>query len=206
MNEVLCMNCLIQSFSTELGTKDKLQDVFRSGKAENKKSSANILDTSYKLQKNTQLKNQSNASFDSIGISSQFNIETGKKPNFRKLCSVVALKLGFNVNSLGTKLLIDAILFLYNNNIDDCSMEIIYNMLSQKYNVKYQKIKWSMENSMKSMRRYYDEELLYHIFPEYDGRLLNAKYIIVLGVYELREHFTPAGYTKERIEKILNSE
>lgn len=205
MNEVLCMNCLIQSFSTELGTKEKIQDVFRSEKAEKQKSSTKILDTNYKLQKKAQLKNQSCTSFDSIGISSEFNKEIGKKPNFRRLCSVVALKLGFNVNSFGTKLLIDAILFLYNNNIDDCSMEIIFNMLSQKYNEKYQKIKWSMENSMKSMRRYCDEDLLYHIFPEYDGRLLNAKYIIVLGVYELREHFTPAGYTNERIEKILNS-
>lgn len=205
MNNVLCKNHLIQSFSTELITKDKLQDVFCSGKAENKKSSTYILATSYKSQKNAQLKNQSSTSFDSIRSLSKLNIEIGKKPNFRRLCSIVALKLGFNVSTFGTKLLIDAILFLYNNNIDDCQMEIIYNMLSQKYSEKYQKIKWSIENSMKSMRRYCDKKLLYQIFPEYDGRLLNAKYIIVLSVYELRNYFTPNEYPKERIELILNS-
>lgn len=58
---------------------------------------------------------------------------------------------------------------------------------------------------MKSMRRYCNEELLYRIFPEYDSRILNAKYIIALAVYELRSHFTLDGYTNERIEKILNS-
>ena len=136
MNDVLCMNCLIQSFSTELGTKDKLQEVFRSGKAENRKSSTNVLDTRYKSLKKTQLTNQVNANLDSFGNSSKMNIDTGEKPNFRKLCSMTALKLGFNVSSIGTKLLIDAILYLYNNNIDVFQLDVIYNMLSQKYNIK----------------------------------------------------------------------
>ena len=205
MNDVLCRNRLIQSFSTELDTKDKLQDVFRSGKAENRKSSTDIADTKFKLLMKTQHKDQGIAILDLFGNSSKMNIDTGEKPNFRKLCSMTALKLGFNVNSIGTKLLIDAILYLYQNNTDVFQLEIVYNMLSQKYNMKYQKVKWSIDNSLKSMRRYTDEEILYLIFPEYDGRLLSAKYIISLAVYELRKHFTPIGYTKERIEIILNS-
>lgn len=205
MNDVLCMNSLIQSFSTELGTKDKLQDVFRSGKAEKQKSSTSILDTSYKLQMTTQLTDQGNANLDPFGNSSKMNIDTGEKPNFRKLCSMTALKLGFNVSSIGTKLLIDAILYLYYNNIDTFQLEFLYNMLSQRHNIKYQKVKWSIENSLKSMRRYSNENLIYLKFTEYDGRLLNAKYFITLAVYELRKHYTPAEYTKERIEKILDS-
>lgn len=199
------MNSLIQSFSTELGTKDKLQDVFRSGKAEKQKSSTDILDTRHKSQKTTQQADQGNANLDPFGNSLEMNIDTGEKPNFRKLCSMTALKLGFNVGSIGTKLLIDAILYLYNNNIDAFQLEFLYNMLSQKHNMRFQKVKWNIENSLKSMRRYSNEKVIYLIFPEYDGRLLNAKYIIALAVYELRKHFTPAEYTKERIEKILDS-
>ena len=55
------------------------------------------------------------------------------------------------------------------------------------------------------MRRYSNEKIIYLIFPEYDGRLLSAKYIISLAVYELRKHFTPNDYTKDRIEIILDS-
>lgn len=41
------------------------------------------------------------------------------------------------------------------------------------------------------------------IFHEYDGRIPNAKYLVVLAVYELRYHLQPEGYDDKRIEKIL---
>ena len=47
------------------------------------------------------------------------------------------------------------------------------------------------------------QNLITHIFHEYDGRIPNAKYLISIAVYELRYHLRPYGYDDKRIEKIL---
>ncbi len=205
MNKVLSLDYKTQSFSTEYFTKENNKDIFRSEKAERIKSPDLPMTFTQNEQKNTQKLLQVDANFDSIYKHLKMNNENSKKPNFRKLCSKVALKLGFNVNSIGTNLLIDAVLYLYENHIDVCQMDSIYSMLSEKYNMKIKKIRWNIENSMKSMRKYTDEKTVCLFFTEYDGRFLTARYVIASAVYELRKNFTPEEYTNEnkKIEKIL---
>ncbi len=203
MDNFLCSNSsVIQYFSNELVfTNENFSNALCSEKAESKKIPANEHNTSCpKLA----YQNEINFHFDSFTDKSK-DVEIAKKPNLRKLCSFIALKLGFNVSSTGTFLLIDAILYLYCNDIDVCQMKSIYAMLEKKHNLATEKVRWNIENSMKSMRKYSNEKAICSFFTEYDGRFLNAKYIIALSVYELRRHFTPPEYTNERIEKILYS-
>ena len=201
MDNFLCSNSsVIQYFSNELVfTNENFSNALCSEKAESKK-----IPTNNTLCQNLAYQNEINFRFDSFADKSK-DIEIARKPNLRKLCSFIALKLGFNVSSTGTFLLIDAILYLYYNNIDVCQMKTIYTMLEKKHNLATTKVRWNIENSMKSMRKYSNEKAICSFFTEYDGRFLNAKYIIALSVYELGRHFTPPKYTNERIEKILYS-
>lgn len=153
---------------------------------------------------NSKISLQDNDVLDFIGDLLKVINLNKEKPNF-KLCSIIARKLGFNVSSKETKFIIFSILYLYENNIDECNFDEILEILSQKYNMAEKNIKWNIENSLKAMKRYSNSELLHTIFTKYDGRSLNARYIIILAVFELRRNFTPQEYTKERVEKILYS-
>ena len=46
-----------------------------------------------------------------------------KKPNLRRICSNITCKLGFNIDFRGTNFIIEAIMYLYENNIDKCKMK-----------------------------------------------------------------------------------
>ena len=127
---------------------------------------------------------------------------TQKKPNFRILCNNTAQKLGFNLSSKGTLFIIDAVIYLFENDICRFQMGFIYELLSKKYNIKIDKVKWNIDNSIKSMRRYSNEKILKSVFSEYDGRSPNAKYIIILFVYELRKHYK-TDFSSEENERIL---
>lgn len=204
MFEAQLIDSMLQHFSTENLTKEKFRNVFCSEKAEYGKSSTNKVQMILKEPMPNQQVASGITRFDSL-VDSKINIDEERKPNFRKLCAIVALKLGFNVNSKGSKLLIDAILYLYNNNIDICRLEQIYDVLGQKYSFKKNMVRWNIDNALKTMNRYSNPEMLFAFFSEYDGSTLSAKQFIILSVYELRKYFTPPGYTKERIERILYS-
>ena len=204
MFEAQLIDSMLQHFSTENLTKEKFRNVFCSEKAEYGKSTTDKILMTLKEPMQKQQVTPSITSFNTL-VDSKKNIDEEKKPNFRKLCAIVALKLGFNVNSKGSKLLIDAILYLYNNNIDICRLEQIYDVIGQKYSMKKNMVRWNIDNALKTMHRYSDPEMLFAFFSEYDGRPLAAKQFIILSVYELRKHFTPEGYTKEQIERILYS-
>lgn len=128
-----------------------------------------------------------------------------KLPSLRNICSRIAQRLGFNISNNGTKYLIEAILYIYENNIDVPKLNSIYLELAKKLSVPVCTIRSSINYSLTSTLPFLKKNklLLTHIFPEYDGRIPNAKYLIVLAVYELRHHLQPEGYDDKRIEKIL---
>lgn len=204
MNEAKVLNYSLQTFSTDYFTNEKIRNVFCSGKAEHRRFPTKALDLLNKTLMNSQISLQDDDVLDFIDDLFKIINSNKEKPNF-KLCSIIARKLGFNVNSKGTNLLILSILYLYENNIDVCNLEEIFENLSKKYNIDVKNIRWNIENSLKSMNPRSNKELLRNIFTKYDGRTLTPKYIIVLAVYELRKRFTPNEYTNERIDKILYS-
>lgn len=128
-----------------------------------------------------------------------------KLPSLKNVCSRIARRLGFNISISGTKYLIEAILYVYENNIDELKLNIIYQALAQKYSVATSSIKSSINYSITLAMPFIlkNKPLMEHIFAEYDGRIPNSKYLIALAVYELRVHLEPEGYDNKRIEKIL---
>ena len=204
MNEAKVLDYRLQPFSTNYFTNEKLRNVFCSEKAEHRRFPTKALDILTQTLMNSKISLQDNAVLDFIDDLLKVINLNKEKPNF-KLCSIITRKLGFNVSSKGTKFIIFSILYLYENNIDECNLDEIFEFLSQKYNVDEKNIKWSIENSLKAMKRYSDQELLHIIFTKYDGRSLNARYIIAHAVFELRKKFPPQNYTKERTERILYS-
>ena len=107
------------------------------------------------------------------------------KPNCRKFCEDTFLQLGFNFTSIGTKYLIDSILYLYDNNISNFSMNDIYKEISIRNNTSFRNIKWNIEKSINSMYRFSRKEDLLEFFPYYDERKPTPKYIISMLLYKL---------------------
>ena len=192
----------LKRFPTEFITKDKfLFEVFCSEKAKHQNSPSKVQELKFNKLKISQDTTQVNGDIDSLVDSQKHN----EKPNFKLLLMIVAPKLGFNITSKGTNFIIDAILYLYNNNIDTIDMSLLYKMLSKKHKREIHNIQDNINNSMRTMRRFYEKRILHKVFPEYDGRSPYAKYIIALSVHGLRVHFPPKDYTPERIDEILNS-
>ena len=192
----------LKRFPTEFITKDNfLFEVYCSEKAKHRNSPSKIQMLNFNKPKISQDTTQVNGDIDSL-VDSQKRKE---KPNFKLLLMIVAPKLGFNIASKGTNFLIDAILYLYNNNIDTIDMNLLYEMLSKKHKREIQNIQDNINNSMRTMRRFYEKRILHKFFPEYDGRKPYAKYVIALSVHGLRIHFPPQDYSIERIDSILNS-
>lgn len=154
-----------------------------------------------KLLKCVENDNHFNATFDTQNSKKKI-----RKPNLRKICSTISSKLGFNTAIRGTDFIIEAIIYLYENNIDRFEMKIIYEMLIKKYSTSISNVKSSITNAANYMSDNLDYELANKIFSEYDGRKHpKPKYIIAHGVYELRKKYTPKDYDEERIRKILYS-
>ena len=55
-------------------------------------------------------------------------------------------------------------------------MKNIYEDIADKFNITSDKAKWSIEKSIKSMRKNQDISKVYTILPSYDGREITAKY------------------------------
>ena len=104
----------LKRFPTEFITKDKfLFEVFCSEKAKHQNSPSKVQELKFNKLKISQDTTQVNGDIDSLVDSQKHN----EKPNFKLLLMIVAPKLGFNITSKGTNFIIDAILYLYNNNI-----------------------------------------------------------------------------------------
>lgn len=77
---------------------------------------------------------QNYGDFDTLVDLTNEYIET-KMPSLRNICSRIAQRLGFNICNNGTKYLIEAILYIYENNIDEPKLKIIYQELSKQFSV-----------------------------------------------------------------------
>lgn len=202
MIETKSLDYSLKRFPTEFITKDKfLFEVFCSEKAKHQNSPTKIQMLNFNKPKISQDTTQVNGNIDSLVDSQKHN----EKPNFKLLLSTIAQKLGFNLASNGTTFIIDATLYLYDNNIDEFDMSMLYEELSKKHKREIQNIQDNIYNSMRTMRRFYEKIILHKFFPEYDGRTPYAKYIIILLVHSLRVHFPPKDYSTERIDAVLNS-
>lgn len=128
-------------------------------------------------------------------------------PSLRNICSRIAQKLGFNIYSKGVNYLIEAILYVYENNIDNPKINILYQIIGKRHAISASSVKscinYSITATLPSIRQ--NRSMMFRIFSEYDDRVPNSKYLIILAVYELRRHFKPEGYDQKRIEKILYS-
>lgn len=113
--------------------------------------------------------------------------KNNNKPNYRSVCEDAVLKLGFNFNSIGTKLLIDTVLFIIENNLSIFNLDYVYKEIAKKHNLSVKKVKWNIEKSLNSMFRYSDKSVLHSLFQEYDGRKLTPKYSIGLAIHELKK-------------------
>lgn len=142
--------------------------------------------------------------FDTLVYLTNEYIEN-QMPSLRNVCSRIFQRLGFNISNNGTKYLIEAILYVFENNIDELKLKTIYHELSKKFSVPSCTIKSNIQYSITSVLPdlLKKKRLITHIFHEYDGRIPNAKYLISIAVYELRYHLQPEGYDNKRIEKIL---
>ena len=59
-------------------------------------------------------------------------------------------------------------------------MKNIYEEVANKFNITSDKAKWSIEKSIKSMRKNQDISKVYTILPSYDGREITAKYLLLM--------------------------
>lgn len=64
---------------------------------------------------------------------------------------------------------------------------MIYMVALQKNNINSNIIKWSIINSLSTMNRFLDKELLYSLFEEYDGRNVTPKYFIGIIVAYMKK-------------------
>lgn len=107
-------------------------------------------------------------------------IDISKRPNSINVEEINNLmkKLNFNLYTKGTKYLIDCII-IANNNIDLLyNISELYSYVAGINNTNPNIIKWSITNSLSTMNRFVDKEMLYSLFDDYDGRKISPKYFI----------------------------
>lgn len=104
--------------------------------------------------------------------------------NIEKTIDDVFWRLGFTNYFKGSIYLKDAILLAYSEKKLLLDTNILVKMVSEKNNVKNQKIvRSAMDKSLNSMLNFIDTEILYNIFGEdYDGRKISLKYFIDLCI------------------------
>lgn len=126
------------------------------------------------------------ANFDSIytAIHEIYNSSI-KKPNLRRVCYNTALRLGFNLNSIGTTYLIDCVIYLFERKTSIFDFDHLCHEIAKKYETTSKKVKWGLRNSISSMYRYCNPKMLQALFPEYDGRKPTPKYTISVATEEL---------------------
>lgn len=118
-------------------------------------------------------------------IRETYKANFSRNPNDKENCEKWFLKLGFNLSSNGTKLLIKSILMLKKNNTYTFNMYDTYQALSAQENISPKKIKWNIEKSIDSMFRFSDKATIKEVFPSYDDRKPTPKYLIALTLFKL---------------------
>lgn len=117
-------------------------------------------------------------------------IDISKRPNSINVEDINNLmeKLNFNLYTKGTKYLIDCII-IANNNIDLLyNISELYSYVAGINNTNTNIIKWSITNSLSTMNRFVDKEMLYSLFDDYDGRKISPKYFIGIFLSYLKSN------------------
>ena len=95
------------------------------------------------------------------------NILVSSKETIRNILS----QLGFNLSSSGTSNFIELIYSKYQRKNFKLSLKQLYNIVALELGGFYtpMQIKWSIDNSLSSAKRFMDKELLYSIFDNYNS-------------------------------------
>lgn len=174
------------SLNANLPTKDKSLDLIKQS------SKGNVIQLS---------DNTSHTTFDTQNLDTK-----NEKLSLRSECLDIASKLGFSLASRGTHLIVEAVLYLYENNIDRFEIKDIYKILEQKYQTNLTKVQDNIRKAIKGkcikFKIKQTDNQIINFFRTHD---FTPKLVIILGVYKLRKMYPPAGYDDERIERILYS-
>lgn len=113
-------------------------------------------------------------------LNSNNNIITIKKPHTQKDWNTLLFELGFTITNSGTSYFSYILLKYKASPTYNISMKNIYEDVANKFNITSDKAKWSIEKSIKSMRKNQDISKVYTILPSYDGREITAKYLLLM--------------------------
>lgn len=93
-------------------------------------------------------------------------------------------RLNFNLSSYGTSNFIDLIFIQYQRMPSKFSLKQLYSILAKQIGFTSAiQIKWSIENSLSSAKKYMNKEVLYSIFDDYnDSFTLTQSYLLYLIV------------------------
>ncbi len=102
----------------------------------------------------------------------------------KSLIKNILSKLNFNLSSYGTLNFIDLIFIQYQRLPSKFSLKQLYSILSNQIGfTSAVQIKWSIENSLSSAKKYMNKEVLYSIFNDYnDSFTLTQSYLLYLIV------------------------
>ena len=73
-------------------------------------------------------------------------------------------KIGYDLNDIGTKYLVDGIKYLYKNDIKEFKLNNIYLMLSKKYNKSLNTIQGDITTATKKMRKHCNKKVILEYF------------------------------------------
>lgn len=89
----------------------------------------------------------------------------------------ILLNLGFNINSIGTKYLIESIVF-FKEDTKLKNLKETYLCVAHKYLTNYMAVKWAVENSINKFNCSVNEKEIQQFFKITDNRKLTPKYVI----------------------------
>ena len=101
------------------------------------------------------------------------------KPTCEKDWGNLLLQLGFSITNSGT------IYFSYilskqkRYQLNTITMKNIYDDVAAKFDISPDNVKWLIEKSIKNMRKNQNTTKLYKLLPNYDGREITAKYLLM---------------------------
>lgn len=94
------------------------------------------------------------------------------------------LNLKIDLYSTGIHYLIEAVLIAAQEHRLLQNLQDIYEMIGQKHNIGFEKVKWSIRSTIETINKYADAELFSTVFKYYDDtRTLTPKYFIKLVLY-----------------------
>ena len=147
-----------------------------SNSPKNFKSTSNI--TSLKMPKTLEMfKNTLKKIYNNLNNN---NLITIKKPHTQKDWNTLLFELGFTITNSGTSYFSYILLKHKTSQNYNISMKNIYEDIANKFNITSDKAKWSIEKSIRSMRKNQDISKVYTILPSYDGREITAKYLLLM--------------------------